>query len=254
MNFKNIVSFFVVGIVSVCACVNVTWANLLTNPGFDGPYGDQNYHLKERFSEIKPQGWSGGDKLTYLCMSTIPSTGGPVDPSIDTVDIGGGLQVWTSPGPAPDGGNYVIGDADPMYSDTFYQTISNLTIGQQYTVTFFQAAGQNIEKSGATWEQWKVGFGLGDQTQYQYSDLMNTPSHGAHPWEGQTLVFTANSTSATVSFLAVGGPGGLPPVSYLDSVSVDAVPEPSSLAMSALGLIGLAVLRQRRKAKLASNG
>ena len=45
--------------------------NLVTNGGFEGPpsqpaYGDHNYHSKERFSEIKPYGWSGGNNLTYL--------------------------------------------------------------------------------------------------------------------------------------------------------------------------------------------
>jgi hypothetical protein len=234
-------------------------ANLLVNAGFNGPYGDPNYHLKERFSEIQPLGWFGGDKLTYLCMSTNPSTGSPVNPSIDTVfDNNGGLTVWTSPGPAPDGGNYIIADADPTYSDTFYQTINNLTIGKEYAVTFYQASGENVDQIGMTTEQWKVGFGLGGQTQYQLSDLMTTPSKGAHPWESQSLVFIANSTSATVSFLAYGGPGGQPPVSYLNAVSVDlvgnnVVPEPSSLAISGVGLIGLAVLRRFRRAKPLSN-
>ena len=89
---------------------------------------------------------------------------------------------------------------------------------------------------------------------------MNTASQGATPWEYQVLNFTADSTSEILSFLAYGGPGGAPPVSFLDGVSVnlanpgpnggpDAVPEPSTIALSVVGLLGFAGICLRRRLK-----
>jgi len=56
-------------------------------------------------------------------------------------------------------------------------------------------------------------------------------------------------TSATevLSFLAIGTPGGVPPFSLLDGVSITEVPEPTSLALlgAGLGLVGLMTRRRR---------
>lgn len=215
--------------------------NLVVNGNFEGPFGDPNYHCKERFTDIKPYGWFGGDKLTYLSAPNFATV----------VDNNGGLAVWKQPAAtSPDGGRFVMADGDPTYSDTFYQVINGLTVGQTYVISFYQAAGQNRDKTGATWEQWKVG--LGDQ--YQYSDLMETPSQGTHPWERQTLYFVAESVSANLSFLAYGGPGGgpmggLPPVSFLDGVSMRpaSVPEPGALLTTALGISGMYGIRFWRR-------
>lgn len=220
--------------------VSASGANLIINGDFEGPFGDPNYHCKERFSDIEPAGWLGGDRLTYLSRPNFATV----------VDCNGGLAVWQQPGiTSPNGGLFVMADADPTYSDTIYQIIDGLTVGQTYAITFYQAAGQNRDRVGATWEQWKVG--LGDQ--YQYSRLMQTPSKGMHPWERQTLYFVANAVAEKLSFLAYGGPGGgpiggLPPVSFLDGITVESVPlpEPSSLLLSGLGFAGLYTLRFRR--------
>ena len=103
--------------------------NLVTNGGFDGPYGNANFHIKQRFDEIRPHGWSGGDKLTYLCFPG----------SATVVDNNGGLAVWTSPATqSPAGGNFVMADGDPNFSDAIYQTVNNLVVGQDYLVSFYQ--------------------------------------------------------------------------------------------------------------------
>jgi hypothetical protein len=68
----------------------------------------------------------------------------------------------------------------------------------------------------------------------------------------QTFYFTADATSEVLSFLAIGTPisPSVPPFSLLDSVSMMAVPEPSTWAMMALGFagLGLAGYRARRAA------
>lgn len=231
-------------------CASVEGANLLTNGGFNGPVGDPNYTLKERFLDIRPEGWSGGDKLVYLCMPGVPGSGYP---STDTVfNNNGGLATIGTPGSSSDGGTFVISHAVQTYNTAIYQTLTNLTVGQMYSVTFSQAGGQNVNYSGDTWAQWIVGFG----SQTKQSDVMITPSEGIHPWEQQTFYFTADSTSETLSFRANGGDvvnrqliygSNDAPIAYLDGVSVNAVPEPSSLALSGLGIFSLVGVCFRRR-------
>jgi hypothetical protein len=60
------------------------------------------------------------------------------------------------------------------------------------------------------------------------------------------LIFTATATSQALSFLAAGGSNGAPPMALLDGISIDPVPEPASIAIFGLGLLGLAGLRRRR--------
>ena len=104
-----------------------------------------------------------------------------------------------------------------------------MTVGQTYTVSFYQAAGQQYGDSGATTEQWQVS--LGSDT--QISAVMNTPSEGVFLWEPQTLTYTASSTSELLSFLAVGS-GGVPPIVFLDGVDMESsVPEPSACLLIA---------------------
>ena len=69
-------------------------------------------------------------------------------------------------------------------------------------------------------------------------------------WMHETMIFTATNATETLSFLSNGTPGGEPPVNLLADVSMEAVPEPSSLALSALGVIGLYLVHARRRAKL----
>ena len=154
---------------------------------------------------------------------------------------------------SPDGGNFYLDDGDPQYAGTLSQTINNLTPLAYYTVSFYQAAAQFNSKFGTTMEQWQVTFGTAPS---QFSTLMTNQSQSfsgcpsdPQNWCSQTLTFqNGNSTSALLSFYAVGAPGGLPPVVLLDGVDVEATPEPATYALIGAGMLGLfAVHRQRAK-------
>jgi hypothetical protein len=160
------------------------------------------------------------------------------------------FQLWqgitnTIPATSPAGGNFLVLDAAPAYQGSFSQTIAGLTVGSKYTLSFYQAAGQQHNFNGATTEQWKVTFG----SQTFLSTLMNNPTHDFQPWAQQTMTFTASTASQVLTFLSQGGPDGLPPMVFLDGVSlVQQTPEPSTLVYAGLGLVGLsAAWRLRNK-------
>ena len=200
-------------------------SNLVVNGSFDAtPHTDKVY-----FSG-NVAGWTGGDNLTFLA--------GP-----GTADNGSYLSVYTPfPSVSPDGGNFILADGVAPYAGAFSQTLNNLTVGHVYTVEFYQAAGQQVDFTGPTTERWSVTFGGVTQLSTMYS-----LAEGAFgPWQKQQLSFTANATSQVLTFLAVGTPGGAPPISFLDGVYIAGVPEPTTWAMmlAGFGLVGFAARRR----------
>jgi hypothetical protein len=125
------------------------------------------------------------------------------------------------------------------------QTVTNLTVGDTYFLTFYQASTQangGAETTSFT-GHWAVSLG----SQSLNSATMNNPYQGSTNWVQQTLAFTATSASETLSFLATSPSTGQPPFLLLADVSL-AVPEPDSLVMLAAGLGGLLLLRRRLRA------
>lgn len=164
----------------------------------------------------------------------------------------GGLKLW-GPGTgvangltgSPAGGNYVA--ADPQFiTDSIRQTISGLTIGQTYNLSFYYAAAQQFGFDGETTEGWHVTFG----SQTFDTTTINLPNHGFSGWSLATTTFTASATSQVLSFLATGGPSGSqPPFSLLDGVSLTGgVPEPAAWALMIMGFGGIGVAVRRRRA------
>jgi PEP-CTERM motif len=159
-------------------------------------------------------------------------------------------------------------DGNPTFENSFNQVINGLTAGVSYTLSFWQAAGQQQGFSGDTTEQWKVflaapggsfsvncgavtcSTSLTGPIQENDSTLMNTPSKSAHPWELVNMSFLATASTETRSFLAWGDNGNvenLPPTVFLAGVnSPSLIPEPSTWAMMVLGFFGMAFVGRRK--------
>jgi len=211
---------------------------------------------KEFYTSDTPIGWgsgSGGGPLGQL--SAVNSVTGPGPFQNTATSFANGTIGVYGPFPSsPTGGNFLQADADPGFRpNAFTTTVTGLTPGQQYAISFWQAAGQQNGFRGATFEQWLVSLGA----ETHASHLINLPDQGIAPWELQTLIFTATNSSDTLSFLATGSSvlttgNSLPPIIFLDGVSVSAVPEPSSVALMCLMLLGLAIAYRRQRAARAA--
>ena len=246
--------------IGLCTISLSAQAVTLVNGNFTPVSGGKKQQTESSFFNVANTGWSTTDnsKLNYVVPIGLQYT--------DNLNIVGGspdptLQLYgTAPIVSPDGIAtwFVVADGDPGFGAPIYQTLSGLTAGKQYDVTFYQAAGQQRTFLGPTTERWRVGLDTnilqysttGPQlakTQLSAINIFPDTATRVTPWEKQTLTFTANTTSDILTFLAVGTPDGRPPFSLLSSVSVTptAVPEPFTIIGTIVG--GTAALRLRKK-------
>jgi hypothetical protein len=155
--------------------------------------------------------------------------------------------------PLSTGGDHFVGlDGDSTANGPLSQSITGLTVGQLYGLTFDSAAIQLSNRTGATTEKLQVSLG-GDSQTLVITDAANPlPSQGFSGWAETTFFFTATSATEVLSFLSIGTPNGLPPMVLLDNVSMQAVPEPAAFIMMGIGAIALVGVRLRRRGN-ASN-
>ncbi len=147
---------------------------------------------------------------------------------------------------SPTGGNFIVADGDPSVSSAISQNVTGLTVGQDYTLSFYWASGQLYDpgNSGAsTTERWQVGFGSATAT----TATNTTIYKGFDAWVQTTITFTASATSQVLSFLAVGTPAGNPPTALLDGVALVATPEPATWAILMVGMAGVAFMAHKRR-------
>ncbi len=211
--------------------------------------GDGTTTVAEGYTSVT--GWTSlastdGPQYNYTFLYT-----GPGDTNPSYYPAGGTeTYIW---GPAlgannglsmpPGGGNYLAMDGTDNVKTPLQQTISGLTVGQTYQLNFEWAAAEFYAYSGNTTEQFQVSFGSQTQDTIVYQ---NTPK-GFSGWMTQSMDFTANSATQTLSFLSVGTPDSLPPVGLLADVSMQSVPEPGSLVLIGIGLVGAVGVRRLRK-------
>ncbi|NBV44999.1 MAG: hypothetical protein EBR86_05005 [Planctomycetia bacterium] len=165
----------------------------------------------------------------------------------------GTIWVWGpqySPDPSPNGftgsgyGTYFLGGDGAYATGAVSQVISNLTINEEYTLSFVWGAAQFTDVTNSSFNSgWQVSFG----TEVANTPTVSTPSRGFAPWQSFSTKFTAKAITQTLSFLATGGPAGVPPFSLLDNVSLEPTNGPPSpgvpeidpgAATSVLALVG----------------
>ena len=224
---------------------HATLVNLVQNGDFEVATGngmiDYNTSV-DGWSNTKVSGGNGtqyGYNFLYA-PGTADSTGAD--------GWAGNVKFWPTVTNSPTGGNFIAGDG-AFYSGGISQTISGLTPGQKYTLSFDYAAAQQSGFDGPNWSSWTATFG-GESFQ---TATLNNPSHGFTGWENASFTFTADSNSQLLTFLASGGPNGVPPFALLDGVTLAPVPEPEEWAMMLVGagLVSFQVKRKQAKANKA---
>ncbi len=239
-------------IASACLATGASAANLVQNGGFElttNGVGGTTRGL------TRPVGWTvpvNGLDFIYA-PGTADTTGTPYISSTGPARFflwgsrNGGVNVL--PATSPAGGNFFAFDGDPRFRAPISQTLHGLTVGQQYSLSFYWAAAQQKGNfTQPTTESFSVTLG----NQSFSTPTINNPGKGFTGWFLQTFRFTANDANPLLTFVANGTPSGQPPFALLDGVSV-AVPEPSTWAMliAGFGFVGAAA-RRRRMASVAA--
>jgi len=222
----------------------------------NGDFEQTSLTASTQMNTTNVTGWSTSG-YNFLFFPGTATTTGAASVSYGQFYLQGNLPSGASngfPATSPSLGNFVGADGD-FSVGAITQTITGLTVGIQYAVSFYWGAAQQKGSgyTSATTEQWKVTLG----SELHSTPIINNPSQGFTGWLSQSLTYTATSTSEVLSFLAAGTPSGAPPFSLLDGVSITAVAEPASwmtLVAAVLSIIGVAHLRRRssQRARLAA--
>lgn len=119
---------------------------------------------KAPFTSVDPVGWTGGNGLIYIDAPGTSNTS-PVTACGPTY-----LQTYGCPSTLaiPGGYNEVEADGNPSFESGFNYTVTGLTPGQTYTLSFYQAGSQ------------QTGFGNGKNTT-EHSSLDPRAGDPAHP-------------------------------------------------------------------------
>jgi hypothetical protein len=235
---------------------------------------------KAPFTTVNPTGWTGGSGLIFI---DAPGTSN-VDPT--TACGPTYLQTYGCPTTLAIAGGYNLVEADgnPGFESGFNYHVTGLTAGQTYELDFYQAGSQQsgFANGKNTTEQWIVSLGTagmtfcngcgaadayygGNDSTYSNSDggatvvatpMMTTAPGGLTDWQHVSVLLTADASTQLLSFLAWGDNGNtvnLPPIVFLAGVNSPAglnnpVPEPATLSLVGLGVMGLGARWRRRKA------
>jgi MYXO-CTERM domain-containing protein len=231
-------------------------ANLVQNGGFEDLTGAPNQFIGYGVSELV--GWSYGAAphpnaavYTFAGANSFPGAHQTGPGFFPLYGPGTGYNNGFSASPA--GGNFLASDGEPLFQGAINQTITGLTPGDTYVLHFVWAGNQFLDSTSQPYHgnltiDWQVSLGAETLT----TPVVTYVAHDFTGWMTQTFAYTATSSSELLSFLAQGGPNGLPPTALLDGVSLTA-PEPASWSVMIMGLVGLgALVRRHRRAASAS--
>jgi hypothetical protein len=255
MTNKQFRGAFLAVIAAVASAASVQAQNLVKNGSFElssngaDKQADLNTQANFWTSTLVPESvyWTTVNMGSYSFLMGSASSSAP-----SRTDSNGTMNLWTSSNGgsgnalannSPDGGNFWMTDAG-WNTGRLTQTIDGLVAGEDYTLNFYSAGAQQQGFTGDTATRWGVSLG---SAPVQFTSWINVGSKGSSAWTIQTMTFTATGTTAVLSFLAEGTPGNLPPMALLDGVSLTHVPEPSSYAAVAGGVLVLVGAYRRRK-------
>lgn len=141
-------------------------------------------------------------------------------------------------------GGYFMGINGGFSISSISQVINGLTPGMQYKLEYQWAASQIVGFNGATQQYWSASL----DSESHDSPATNIPNQGFSGWMNQQDIFTATSSSATLTFTPNGSPVGSDPFLLLDGVRLTAVsvPEPSTYAFSAVAIFALGLAKRRK--------
>jgi hypothetical protein len=144
--------------------------------------------------------------------------------------------------------NFFGADGD-YQTGAITQSISGLTAGQFYLLTFNWAGAQQHGFNGITTEGWTVCLGATCGS----TPTLTNASNGFTGWQTGGIAFKASAATETLSFLAVGTPLGEPPFSLLDNVSLELdLPEPADLSVLAVGIAAVMAARRHMRRRAAT--
>lgn len=231
--------------------------NLVTNGDFETTTGSTTGG--QLGNNVNATGWTISSGYTFLFPSASAAASG-VTGQYGTLSLwsssNGGVATLTG---SPTGGNFLALDG-AFQQAPISQTLSGLTVGMSYAVSFSWAGAQQTGFTGSTTEAMAVLLGnsvigvpgtfsyanVCGQTGVQCTGILGNVSKGFTGWQSSTFYFVASNTTQTLSFLAVGTPNGQPPFTLLDGISVT-VPEPASVGFLASGMAVLLLLHRRKK-------
>ncbi|TAK94604.1 MAG: PEP-CTERM sorting domain-containing protein [Aquabacterium sp.] len=211
-----------IALAALLATSSVAFAaqELVTNGSLTGPITNNGV----------PTGWSIFEGTPDIMDAT------------DNVGLLNTLRFGATPTASTDGGTWVGLGSYGTYMERFGQTLSGLTVGQQYTVS---------------WEAGNFGYTYGS-INYLGSNAISvqvdgvTVGSGAQldlgsNWYKQSLTFTAGAASQQLSFILASTTSKA--YMSIDGVSVKAtpaVPEPGTWALMGLGLFGVMAATRRK--------